>query len=115
MAKDSAALFAQIREMASQPVASSLLSGDVFLQSVIADQTIQRCADIAALLSQAHALGAVPPADIAEIATRAAWAKKEAEAAKEAAAAVIARVTATSKYIVDGIDEIEAYSNAWSA
>ncbi|MDB2192919.1 hypothetical protein [Mycobacteroides abscessus] len=115
MVEDSAALFAQIREMASQPAPTSLLSGDVFLQSVIADQTIQRCADIESLLSRTHALGAVPPADIAEIATRAAWAKTEAEVVKEAAAVVIARVAATSKYIVDGIDEIEAYSNAWSA
>lgn len=82
---------------------------------MIADQTIQRCADIESLLSRAHALGAVPTADIAEIATRAAWAKTEAEVVKEAAAAVIARVAATSKYIVDGIDEIETYSNARSA
>lgn len=115
MVEDSAALFAQIREMASKPAPTSLLSGDVFLQSVIADQTIQRCSDIGALLSRAHALGAVPPADIAEIATRASWAKEEAATVKEAAEAVIARVAATSKYIVDGIDQIEAYSNAWSA
>lgn len=115
MVEDTAALFAQIRELASQPAPASLFSGDVFLQSVLADQTIQRCADIHSLLSQAHALGAVPPADIAEIGTRAAWAKEEAATVKEAAEAVIARVAATSKYIVDGIDEIEAYGNAWSA
>lgn len=115
MAKDTAALFAQIREMASKPVSTSLLSGDVFLQSVIADQTIQRYTDIETLLARSHALGAVPPADIAEIGTRATWAKREAEAAKEAAEAVIARVAATSKYIVDGLDQIEAYSNERSA
>lgn len=115
MAEDSAELFAQIRKRASKPAPTSLLSGDVFLQSVIADQTIRRCTEIEALLARAHALGAVPPTDIAEIATRGTWAKKEAEAVKEAAAAVIARVTATSKYIVDGLDQIEAYSNARSA
>lgn len=115
MAEDSAALFAQIHEMASKPASTSLLSGDVFLQSVIADQTIQRCTEIEALLARARALGAVPPPDIAEIGTRATWAKNEAEAVKEAAEAVIARVAATSKYIVDGLDQIEAYSNEWSA
>ncbi|MDO2972781.1 hypothetical protein [Mycobacteroides abscessus] len=114
MAEDSAALFAQIREMASKPAPTSLLSGDVFLQSVLADETIQRCADIAALLSRAHALGAVPPADVAEIGERADWVKKEAVTIKEAAEVVIARVTATSKYIVAGIEQVEVYSNEQS-
>lgn len=115
MAEDSAALFAQIREMAAKPAPTSLLSGDIFLQSVIADETIQRCAGIEELLARAHALGAVPPADVAEIGERAAWAKEEAIAVKEAAEVVIARVAATSKYIVDGIEQIETYSNEWSA
>ncbi|SIM15533.1 Uncharacterised protein [Mycobacteroides abscessus subsp. abscessus] len=115
MAEDSAALFAQIREMASKPASPYLLSGDVFLQSVIADETIQRCAAIEELVARAHALGAASPADIAEIGERAAWVKEEAVAVKEAAEVVIARVAATSKYIVAGIEQVEAYSNERSA
>lgn len=115
MGEDSAALFAQIRAVASQPAPTSLFSGDVFQQKVIADQMIERCGDIETLMARVHALGAGTPADIVEIVERAGWAKTEAAAVKEAAEDVIARVSATSKYIVHGIEEIEAYSNEWSA
>lgn len=115
MTEGASAFFEQIRALAARPVEPQ--SPDPFLQSVIATEQIDRCTEMEKLLAQARALGSQAPTDVIEILKLATAGKQEAIEVRAAAEDRIARAAAGSKYIVDGIERLEGYSNKswWKA
>lgn len=115
MTEGAGAFFEQIRALAARPVEPP--SPDPFLQSVLATEQIDRCAQMEELLAQARALGLQAPTDVIEILELASAGKQEAIEVRAAAEDRIARAAAGSKYIIDGIERLEGHSNQswWKA
>ena len=115
MTEGAGAFFEQIRALAARPVEPP--SPDPFLQSVLATEQIDRCAQMEELLARARALGVQAPTDVVELLEIAAAGKREAIEVRAAAEDRIARAAAGSKYIVDGIERLAGYSNQswWKA
>lgn len=117
MTAGAGALFALIRAIADRPPSEDAQTPDPFLQSVIAEQMIDRCLEMEELMARVRALGAEPPDDIAEILETAAVNKQQAHEIRGAAEERIARMSAGSRSVVDGIERLEAYGNraVWKA
>lgn len=111
MGEEAVALYAQIRAIGARPPSPDTDTRDPFLQAVIANQTIVRCRAMAELMARARALGAEPPADVLALMEVAAADNKEAVDLRATAEERIARITVASRYIVDGIERLEAHSN----
>lgn len=102
------ALFEQIRAIAALPKNDS---PDPFLKLEFAKQQIARAVEMETLMARARAVGAQPPADVVELLAIAAARKEKAIEVRAATEQRIARIAAGSKYVVDGIERLEAYTN----